>query len=91
VVKISATLAGRLELVGIELFGRVGWRYRLAAGLGIAKSTLYPYLDGKKGRDLDADMIERERTATVTRRLALSQLRDKIAEAAGKEINSDAT
>jgi hypothetical protein len=65
-------MAGRLELVRIELYGRVGWRYRLAAGLGIAKSTLCLHLDGKKRRDLDADMIERERTATVAGRRCAS-------------------
>lgn len=76
------TLPERIEYVGTALYGHVGWGYRLAAGLGIAKSTLWEYQRGKRGRDLDVEMlalIEGERLATVTRRAALRDLRDDLA------------
>jgi hypothetical protein len=81
------TLPLRIKYVGPVIYGPVGWIYRLAAGLGISKSTLYEYMNGKRCRDLDAELlalIDRERRATVARRVALRDLRDDVAAAAKK-------
>jgi transposase-like protein len=56
---LPADLPGRIELVGTTLFGD-RWHDRLAKALGIARSSLYVWLAGKRkddGRDIDAELL----------------------------------
>lgn len=56
---LPSDLPGRIELVGTTLFGD-RWHDRLAKALGIARSTLYLWLDDKRkndGRDIDAELL----------------------------------
>jgi hypothetical protein len=87
--KIPASLPGLMEYVAVDVYGPIGWRYRVAQGLGVAKSTLFRYLAGERGSAIAEEtllaLIERERDATVTRRAALRDLHDEVATAIQKK------
>lgn len=77
---LPADLPGRLGYVGVALYD-YRWRARLAAGLGISRTTLHQWMTGGKRdpqRDIDAeiaDLIDRERGAVLT------ELRNKFLRA----------
>jgi len=84
------TASGRLQFSGIEMYGPDGWTTRLARGLGISRSTLFEWRQGrhKHGRDIDGeivDLIDRERDAVAARGMQLTRLRNKIIKAAAKD------
>ena len=77
--KLPPDVAGRLRFAGEYLYG-TGWRWRLAVGLNISRSTLFEWLSGniKTGRDIDGEIVElldRERDAASERDLELTALR----------------
>jgi len=84
------TASGRLRFAGVEMYGPDGWTTRLARGLGISRSTLFEWRQGrhKHGRDIDGeivDLIDRERDAVAARGMQLTRLRNMIIKAAAKD------
>jgi hypothetical protein len=86
-VKRSLTLPsdtpGRIRTVGTHLFGSE-WRKRMAAGLGISRSTLYLWLAGANtSRDIDGDLIallDAERDGCAERGMQITALRRQLIE-----------
>ena len=78
---LPAEIHSRLALVGTTLYGQ-SWRRRLAAGLGVSRSTLWQWLSGGgKRRDIDADLIDLldgELDAASERALLIAGLRRRF-------------
>jgi hypothetical protein len=78
---LPAAVPGRLAYAGVSLYGFC-WKSRLAAGLGIGRTTLHQWMTGgKRDRDIDgeiADLIDRERDAASVRAVALTDLRNRF-------------
>ncbi|MCU1348961.1 MAG: hypothetical protein JWO56_1991 [Acidobacteria bacterium] len=81
--RLPADRAARLATVGAELYGK-SWRRRLAAGLGISRSTLHSWIRdaSRTARDIDGELIrllDAEREACTTRWLRLGAMRKRLA------------
>ncbi|MGJ4932257.1 hypothetical protein ACQR1I_35505 [Bradyrhizobium sp. HKCCYLS2038] len=67
-----------LSHVGRSLYGDVGWRQRLAAGLGVSRNTLYNYLSGRWAFEHIVpdivDLIDRERGVLISNGAKLRRL-----------------
>lgn len=80
------TVPHLLKYSGQAIYGPLCWRGRLAAGLGVSRSTLRLWLNGefKSGRDLGGELIElvdRERDAHLTRGVELTALKHELVAA----------
>lgn len=78
---IPNDLPGRLRVAGTTLYGS-SWRSRLAAGLGVSRSTLFEWCRGGKAVvDIDAaiiDLIDRERDEASLRGIQLTALKNRF-------------
>jgi hypothetical protein len=80
---LPPSIPGRLEYVGVSLYGAC-WRAKLAAGLGIGRTTLHQLCTGGKrdpNRDIDAEiaaLIDRERDLSAERSVSLTSLRNRF-------------
>ena len=90
------TLPQRIELVGKSVFPH-GWTRRLSEGLGISRSMLWEYRNGRRtDRDIYGrmlDLIYREHAAAAARSMMLTKLRHRMAAligAAKKREGADA-
>lgn len=89
-ILLPPSVPDRLRFIGVRLYGPTCWRGKLAAGLGVARSTLNLWLRGayKSTRDIDAeivDLLDRECDASAARSIELAQLRRCIIKAAARE------
>lgn len=87
---IPNDLPGRLRVAGQALYGST-WRARLAAGLGVSRSTLFEWMQGaNKRRDIDAeliDLLDCERDAANERGLEIAELRRRFIERARRHVS----
>lgn len=81
--RLPTTVHGRLTLVGTAIYGKA-FRAKLAAALGISRSTLFEWMrGGGKRRDIDGeliDLIECERDAADQRSIELATLGKRFRE-----------
>jgi transcriptional regulator with XRE-family HTH domain len=81
------TLPQRIEHVGKTVFGEHGWTLRLARAMGISRSQLFEFRNGRgnRDRDIDGELIDMiERDATALRGAMLTRLRNQLIGIVGK-------
>ena len=87
-------LPGKLRFAGPPLYGEY-WKAKLAEGLGISRSQLFHWLNGrfKSNRDIESDLIdlvEREHAASTTRGVELTALRRVMETASRRDRKQNA-
>jgi hypothetical protein len=81
---MPTTIPGRIELVGTALYGKA-WRARLAAALGISRSTMFQWclVNGRRRDDAEIDsalidLLDAQRDAATEKSLELADLRHRF-------------
>jgi hypothetical protein len=81
------SLPDRIERVGKTVFGEHGWTRRLAKAMGISRSQLFEFRNGRgnRDRDIDGELIDMiERDATALRGAMLARLGNQMIGVVGK-------